>query len=85
MAEFAFGAAALAKGVAKFAARRAASAGVNLASPTRTRHILYGDACTQLYEYDIGITENLYAIVEQTGQAMNLDTGQWSYLRELVG
>ena len=44
VAEFALGAAALMKGAAKFAARRAARGGVNLASPQRTRHILYGDA-----------------------------------------
>ena len=41
--------------------------------------------CTQLYEYRITISQELYDIVEQCGLAMNLDAEEWNYLRELVG
>jgi hypothetical protein len=40
--------------------------------------------CTQLYEYEVRISEALYRIVEEAGIAMDLDDGQWSYLKELV-
>ena len=40
--------------------------------------------CTQLYEFDVGISEDLYKVVEQTALAMGLDAAQWSYIKELV-
>lgn len=40
--------------------------------------------CTQLYEYDVELTEAQYLLVQETGDAMGVNATQWAYLRELV-
>ena len=39
--------------------------------------------CTQLYEFGVTLSQELYRMVEQSGLAMNLDAERWSYLKEL--
>lgn len=51
-------------------------------------HDEWGEAfdllCTQLYEFDVELSVELYELIEATGNAMSIDREQWEYLSELV-
>jgi hypothetical protein len=38
---------------------------------------------TQVYEYELPVSEQAYALVEELGRGMEIDPSSWSFLREL--
>lgn len=40
--------------------------------------------CTQLYEYDVGITLDCYQLIEGLGQQMKMPPREWEMLRGLI-
>ena len=40
--------------------------------------------CTQVYEYELAVSQEQYALIDQTGGLMGLESTGWDYLRELV-
>jgi len=40
--------------------------------------------CTQLYEYEIPVSKEQFALIEQTARMMDMDSTNWDYLKELV-
>jgi hypothetical protein len=40
--------------------------------------------CTQLYEYDVAISDELYKTIERLGQQMKMSSEEWTMLKELV-
>jgi hypothetical protein len=40
--------------------------------------------CTQLYEYEVPISQELLRLIEEALQSMDVSTEGWLYLRELV-
>ncbi len=40
--------------------------------------------CTQLYEYEVPLTEEIFSVLEQTGTLVSADPSVWTCLRELI-
>lgn len=51
-------------------------------------HAEWGEAlsliCTQLYEYDITITRDVYHDIERTCRALGMPPKEWEMLRDLI-
>lgn len=44
----------------------------------------FDSLCSQIYENDIGITEDFYKEVEMIASKMKIDSTEWAFLKELI-
>tara|TARA_R110002096_G_scaffold433381_2_gene652025 strand:- start:76571 stop:76840 length:270 start_codon:yes stop_codon:yes gene_type:complete len=40
--------------------------------------------CTQLYEYEVPLSKDLYQLIDTTGRMMKMEPSGWDYLGELI-
>ena len=39
--------------------------------------------CTQLYEYEVAVPEELWSLVQRSGEMLGISTDEWGFLSEL--